>query len=115
MPDVVGELSGRVRDAVVAAFGGEFAGVDAVIRPSQFADYQANVGLALGRRLGRRPRDVAEEIVAGLRVRDICRTVEVSGPGFINLWLREDWLAGRAQGRRAGPRVRGAGEPGPRA
>jgi arginyl-tRNA synthetase len=105
MPDVVGELSRRVQDAVVAAFGGEFAGVDAVIRPSQFADYQANVGLVLGQRMGRRTRDVAEQIVAGLRVRDICRAVEVSGPGFINLTLREDWLAGRVQGLLADPRL----------
>ncbi len=90
-------LAQRVQSALGTAFGAELAGTDPVIRPSQFADYQANVALPLAKRLGRKPRDVAGEIVDHLDVTDVCRDVEVSGPGFVNLTLRDGWIAGRAQ------------------
>jgi arginyl-tRNA synthetase len=86
-------LTVRFRDALVAAFGPEHATTDPVIRPSQFADFQANAALSLAKRLGRSPRDVAAAILERLRLDDVCLPVEVSGPGFLNLTLREDWLA----------------------
>ncbi|GAA3745798.1 arginyl-tRNA synthetase [Spinactinospora alkalitolerans] len=96
MADPQEVLSQRVRSALGAAFGADYAGTDPVIRPSQFADYQANAALALAKRLGRKPRDVASDIVAHLDVEDVCREVEISGPGFVNLTLRDDWIADRA-------------------
>jgi arginyl-tRNA synthetase len=85
-------LTQRVQRALGAAFGEEYAGADPLIRPSQFADYQANVAMSLGKRLGRSPRDVAADLVAHLAVDDVCEPVEVSGPGFLNLRLRDTWL-----------------------
>ncbi len=67
-----------------------------MIRPSQFADYQANIALPLGKRLGRPPRAVAAELAEQLDVGDICAATEVSGPGFINFTLRDDWIASQA-------------------
>jgi arginyl-tRNA synthetase len=58
----------------------------------KFGDYQANMAMPLGKRLGRPPRDVAAEIVAKLDVTDMCHKPEIAGPGFINLRLREDWI-----------------------
>jgi arginyl-tRNA synthetase len=98
MADPQQVLEQRVRRALAAAFGPEHAGDDPVIRPSQFADYQANVALALGKRLGRPPRQVAAEISSHLDVADVCLPPEVSGPGFINLTLRQEWIAGQAAG-----------------
>jgi arginyl-tRNA synthetase len=89
-------LAQRVRHALAAAFGSEHADDDPVIRPSQFADYQANVALPLGKRLGRPPREVAAELARHLDVADLCTEPEVSGPGFINLTLRDEWLATQA-------------------
>ncbi|MBE3001136.1 arginine--tRNA ligase [Nocardiopsis sp. HNM0947] len=97
MADPQEVLSRRVQSALGAAFGPEFADTDPVIRPSQFADYQANAALALAKRLGRKPREVSAAIMEHLDVSDVCREVEVSGPGFINLTLREDWIAAQAQ------------------
>lgn len=97
MADPQEVLSRRVQSALGAAFGPEFADTDPVIRPSQFADYQANAALALAKRLGRKPREVSAAIMEHLDVSDICRDVEVSGPGFINLTLREDWIADQAR------------------
>ncbi|MFC4563206.1 arginine--tRNA ligase [Nocardiopsis mangrovi] len=98
-------LSQRVQSALGAAFGADHAETDPVIRPSQFADYQANVALPLAKRLGRKPRDVAAEVVARLDLADVCREVEISGPGFINMTLREDWVAAQAQAVLADPRL----------
>ena len=96
MADPQQVLSDRVHDAIVASFGPEYGDADPLIRPSSFADFQANVALPLGKRLRRSPREVAAELVARLDVADICAEPEVSGPGFINLTLRDDWIAAQA-------------------
>jgi arginyl-tRNA synthetase len=89
-------LAQRVRHALAAAFGPEHADDDPVIRPSQFADYQANVALPLGKQLGRPPREVATELAGHLDVTDLCVEAQVSGPGFLNLTLRDEWIASQA-------------------
>jgi arginyl-tRNA synthetase len=98
MADPQEVLAERVRTALAAAFGAEYADADPVIRPSAFADYQANVALPLAKRLGRAPRDVAAEIARHLDLEDVCRDVDVSGPGFINFTLRDEWIARQAAG-----------------
>src|SRR6266513_1370806 len=105
MADPQEVLAARVRMALAAAFGAEYAGADPVIRPSTFADYQANVALPLAKRLGRAPRDVAAEIERQLAVEDVCSNVEVSGPGFINFTLRNEWIARQAAGLLEDPRL----------
>ena len=85
-----------MHDAIVASFGPDFGDADPLIRPSSFADFQANVALPLGKRLGRPPREVAAELAARLDVADMCAEPEVSGPGFINFRLRDDWIAAQA-------------------
>jgi len=67
-----------------------------MIRTSQdarFGDFQANCAMPLSKKIGKAPRDVAAEIVAALDVSDLCETLEIAGPGFINLKLRDDWIA----------------------
>ncbi|WP_066373660.1 arginine--tRNA ligase [Herbidospora mongoliensis] len=86
-------LAERVQQALATAFGAEYAAEDPLIRPSQFADYQANVAMSLAKRLRRGPRDVAQEIAANL---DLPGTVEVSGPGFLNLRFDDAWIAAEA-------------------
>jgi arginyl-tRNA synthetase len=86
-------LGARVRDALVAAFGADYASADPLIRPSAFADFQSNAALPLAKRLGQAPRDIAGEIVARLEVGDICEPPTISGPGFVNLSLRDSWIA----------------------
>jgi arginyl-tRNA synthetase len=98
-------LAQRVRAAVTAAFGAEYAGDDPLIRPSQFADFQANVALPLARRLGRPPRAVAEEITRHLDIAGVCARAEVSGPGFVNFTLDDAWIAAQASGLLDDPRL----------
>ncbi len=69
-----------------------------MIRQSQdakFGDYQANFAMPLGKRLGRPPREVAAEVIGRADLSDFCQTPEIAGPGFINLRLRDDWIAER--------------------
>src|SRR6266568_1449295 len=96
MADPQQVLAQRVHDAIVASFGPDYGDADPLIRPSSFADFQANAALPLGKRLGRPPREVAAELTSRLDVAGICAEPEVSGPGFINLTLRDDWIAAQA-------------------
>ena len=83
-----------VADLLAPAFamvaGGDTA-VDPVVRPSDRADAQANGALALARQLGRKPRDVADDVVAAADLTGKA-TIEVAGPGFINVMFDEGFL-----------------------
>ena len=105
MADPQQVLGARVRDALAAAYGADYAGADPLIRPSAFADLQSNVALPLGKTLGRAPRDIANEIVGHLDVDDITEPPTVSGPGFINFTLRARWIADAATGLFTDPRL----------
>jgi arginyl-tRNA synthetase len=72
-----------------------------MIRPAgdpKFGDYQANCAMSLGKQLGKSPRDIAADLVAGVSsdtgvsLDAICSNVEIAGPGFINLTLSDDWI-----------------------
>lgn len=90
MLDAASVLGDRVGAAIEAAFG--LPGVDPVLRPSQFADTQANAALALAKKVGRNPRETAAAILEHLDLSDV-GTVEVSGPGFLNITVSESWIA----------------------
>ncbi|HLD43803.1 MAG TPA: arginine--tRNA ligase, partial [bacterium] len=71
--------------------------VDPMIRlttEGKFGDYQSNVAMGLAKTLRRAPREVAQEIVQNLQLAQVCERVEIAGPGFINLFLSRDYLAG---------------------
>ena len=96
MPDPAVLLAARFRTAIAAALGPEHADADPVIRRSQqerFGDYQANAAMALGKVVGRPPRDVAADIVAALDVSDVCEPPEIAGPGFVNLRLLPSFVS----------------------
>src|ERR1022692_4152654 len=96
MADPRDVLAQRVKDALGAAFGIEYADADPLIRPSHFADFQANVALPLAKRLGRPPREVAAELAGHLDLTGVAGPPEVSGPGFINITLHSEWIAAQA-------------------
>src|SRR6266581_785549 len=105
MADPQAELAAHVRNALTAEFGAAYAQTDPLIRPSTFADYQSNVALALARRLGRQPHEVAEQIAGHLAAAPLCERAEVSGPGFINITLRDSWLGETATAQLDDPRL----------
>jgi arginyl-tRNA synthetase len=95
------ELSTAVLDAVRAAVDAGDLGVPVpdtavVERPKsrEHGDYATNVALRLARPARRPPREVAEAIAARLREHPGVDRVDIAGPGFLNVTLAKDALAG---------------------
>src|SRR5439155_2557140 len=77
-------------------------------KPTQDAkhgDYQANCAMSLAKTLGKKPRDIAQDIVARLDLGDLLQPPEIAGAGFINLRLRNDWMAKQLQAVAADERL----------
>jgi arginyl-tRNA synthetase len=94
---ILAELKDRFRRALVdpADDAGQLLELIRRSTDPKFGDYQANFAMLLGKRLGRPPKEVAAEIVARLEVDDLCEKPEIAGPGFINLRIKNQWLAER--------------------
>src|SRR5438552_2476817 len=95
--NVLHELRARFLSAL-AGLADDPPALAAMVKPAQdarFGDYQANCAMPLAKRrgAGTNPRDVAAQIIERLQVADLCERPEIAGPGFINLRLRNDWLA----------------------
>ncbi|KGT88130.1 arginine--tRNA ligase [Enterobacter cancerogenus] len=90
-------LSDKVGQAMVAA--GAPADCEPQVRQSakvQFGDYQANGIMAVAKKLGQAPRQLAEQVIQHLDLAGIASKVEIAGPGFINIFLDRNWLATQA-------------------
>ncbi|HBY56842.1 MAG TPA: arginine--tRNA ligase [Candidatus Atribacteria bacterium] len=58
-----------------------------------YGDLSTNIAMQLSRELRLKPLDIANFIVNDLDIQDtIIDKVKIAGPGFINLWLKENWL-----------------------
>lgn len=66
----------------------------AAAKDPRHGDYQANIAMPLAKPLGKKPQDIADELIGRLNLGDICLAPEVAGPGFINLRLKNEYLAG---------------------
>jgi len=87
-------LSEKVSQALIAA--GAPADCEPQVRQSakvQFGDYQANGVMAVAKKLGMPPRQVAEQVLTHLDLSGIASKVEIAGPGFINIFLDPAFLA----------------------
>ncbi|MEQ4451758.1 arginine--tRNA ligase [Kosakonia sp. YIM B13605] len=87
-------LSEKVSQAMIAA--GAPADCEAQVRQSakiQFGDYQANGVMAVAKKLGMAPRQLAEQVLSHLSLDGIANKVEIAGPGFINIFLAPEFLA----------------------
>jgi len=100
MKSIAGQLTSLFSEAIERAFGDPGRGTDPMIRPSadeKFGDYQSNAAMGLAKRLGAKPREVAQKIVDALAAEPqaavMCQPFEIAGPGFINIRLRPEWMA----------------------
>ncbi len=95
MNNTVEQLKLKFEQALIAAFGDEYAAIDPILVPAsnpKFGDYQSNIALSLAKQLGQQPRKVAEQIVQHLNVDNICQPAQIAGAGFINLILKPEYL-----------------------
>jgi arginyl-tRNA synthetase len=87
-------LSEKVSQALIAA--GAPADCEPQVRQSakvQFGDYQANGVMAVAKKLGMAPRQLAEQVLTHLDLDGIASKTEIAGPGFINIFLDPAFLA----------------------
>ncbi|WP_193016527.1 MULTISPECIES: arginine--tRNA ligase [Gammaproteobacteria] len=90
-------LSEKISVAMCAA--GAPADSEPLVRQSakvQFGDYQANGVMGAAKKMGIPPRQLAEKILEKLDITDIADKVEIAGPGFINIFLTQEWIAKQA-------------------
>ncbi|MEL0613891.1 arginine--tRNA ligase [Marinomonas arenicola] len=86
-------LNQRIQAAMVAA--GAPDGSPALVRQSakvQFGDYQANGIMGVAKALKTNPRELAQVVIDKLDLSDVAEKVEIAGPGFINVFLKNVWL-----------------------
>jgi arginyl-tRNA synthetase len=95
----IAELRGAVRRAAHALRGGDPAGAEPTLeRPpkAELGDYSSNAAMLLAAPLGEAPRDVAarlsEALERELGLQGSLERIEVAGPGFVNLFLSDDWF-----------------------
>ncbi|MYC59500.1 MAG: arginine--tRNA ligase [Gammaproteobacteria bacterium] len=94
MENIREQLSRLVGDALSEASGIADCNPNVIeaTRP-EFGDYQANGVMAAAGRCGRKPRELAEAVISGLRDEDgLVASTEVAGPGFINIRLNDQVL-----------------------
>ncbi|ECC3762991.1 arginine--tRNA ligase [Salmonella enterica] len=99
-------LSEKVSQAMIAA--GAPADCEPQVRQSakvQFGDYQANGVMAVAKKLGMAPRQLAEQVLTHLDLSGIASKVEIAGPGFINIFLEPAFLAEQVQQALASERL----------
>jgi arginyl-tRNA synthetase len=60
---------------------------------AEHGDYATNVAMRLAPERRRAPRELAEELAAKAIELPAVERAEVAGPGFLNLWLADDWFA----------------------
>nr|WP_240458052.1 arginine--tRNA ligase [Vibrio neptunius] len=91
-------INDKVSQALEAA--GAPAGSPAAVRQSakpQFGDYQANGVMGVAKKLGTNPREFAQKVLDVLDLDGIASKTEIAGPGFINIFLSEEFLAKQAE------------------
>ena len=99
-------LSEKVSQAMIVA--GAPANCEPQVRQSakvQFGDYQANGMMAVAKKLGMAPRQLAEQVLTHLDLNGIASKVEIAGPGFINIFLDPAFLAEHVQQALASERL----------
>ena len=88
----------RLRRSFAAATPeeGDASAFAAAVRPAgdaRFGDYQANGCMAAAKALRKNPREVAAGVAEAVDLEPLADRPEVAGPGFLNVRLRDDWIA----------------------
>ncbi len=63
-----------------------------VATDEKFGDYQSNFAMINSKIIGKNPKVIAEEVINSLEKNDIIEKLEIAGPGFINIYLKDEFL-----------------------
>lgn len=93
--NALSEIKSRFATAL-SEFSDQPGSLLAMIKPAgnpEHGDYQANCAMPLGKKHGKPPLEIADELVGKVKLDDFCQTVETDGKiGFVNLKLDDDWV-----------------------
>ncbi len=91
MSDPLATITNLLAPVFADLNGGEPS--DPTVRPSDRADAQINGALPLAKRIGANPRDLAQKILDSGVLDGAASTLEVAGPGFVNVTFSPEFLA----------------------
>lgn len=74
-------------------------------RDKRHGDFASNVAMLLAKPAGKKPRDLAEALIAALPADNAVANAEIAGPGFINFFVAEDFLGKQLQAALADERL----------
>lgn len=94
---LLSDLSDRFGDAFETAGVERAAGLVLPSQRPELAQFQCNGALGAGKRTGRNPRELGQEVLASIGDRSMFASLEIAGPGFINIVVTDDCLADYAQ------------------
>jgi arginyl-tRNA synthetase len=98
--DLIADACSRALADLVPDHGLDVASTVQPSRNPEHGDYQCNAALRLAKPLKRSPLEIAEELAAKIGESEVFDPPQVAPPGFVNLRLKNDWLAA-ALGERA--------------
>lgn len=105
MPTLLEELTDRFTTALQSLDERE---MKAEVTPStqeRFGHYQCNSAMKLGKTLGKNPREVAAQLVEKITCAPLIESLELAGPGFINIRLNREYLAKKLDYLLSDPRL----------
>jgi len=101
--------SPALRESALREFSVEIPG------DKSHGDYSTNIALILSKKLGKNPREVAEEIKNKIGKNNLFYKIEVAGPGFINFFISDKYFIdtlknidknyGKAEGSERGRKI----------
>ena len=67
-------------------------------KKAEFGDVQINAAMQLAKAEKKQPREIAARIVEAIKDHAAVAKAEIAGPGFVNVFVRDEWLAGNSAG-----------------
>jgi arginine--tRNA ligase len=58
----------------------------------EFGDFQTNFAMVSSKLIGKNPREIASTLVDNFKENDTIEKLEIAGPGFINIYLKNNFL-----------------------
>lgn len=92
---ITNRLESEFKKAMSLAFGMQEEDANPMIRltaDAKFGDFQSNAAMGIAKTLKKPPREVAQAIVDKLQSNALIETLEIAGPGFINITLKNSVL-----------------------
>ncbi|XTZ10994.1 MAG: arginine--tRNA ligase [cyanobacterium endosymbiont of Rhopalodia yunnanensis] len=108
MTSISKQLTQYFCQALVSAFGTDFAEIDPLVvlaSNPKFGDYQSNIALVLAKKLGENPRNIAQKIIDNLTLEELGDHPTIAGLGFINIRLKITYLESQLKASQSDPRL----------